>query len=74
MAEIIGAELMEFAIVGEYSGTIYGIGIGLAEAERYIYSNGFGDGREARELAALEKGEAWKSHEDARGVKITRTA
>lgn len=70
---------MTYAITGEYTGQVIKVGVTEGRAARYAEENGFVSyGREAQQaqhaLEALAVGEAWKSHEDARGIKITRTA
>lgn len=74
MAEIIGAENMRFAITGKFSGTTYGTGVSCGEAEAFVIANGFGERRDATAVRALERGQTWESHEDARGIRIKRTS
>lgn len=68
-----------FAITGEYTGMTIATGADRDRAVRYAMENGFigygrGEYAAAAALDALAVGGAWKSHEDARGIKITRTS
>jgi hypothetical protein len=70
---------MTYTVTGAHSGRCYKFGVSAETAAAYAVNNGFASmGREERDaLAAMKQlavGEAWKSHEDARGIKITRTA
>jgi hypothetical protein len=65
-----------YTIVGAHSGTVYEVGVPAERASWWAVTNGMADyGRGPEEqLRDLGVGEAWKSHPDARGVKITRIA
>lgn len=65
----------QFTVVGAYSGKVYATQVGADRAAWWAHTNGMVGAEErcAAELETLTVGEAWKSHADARGIKITRT-
>lgn len=68
--------MKRYTVVGAYTGMVLRTGTSVDDAVSYAFNNGFiGRWREAQAaLEGLAVGAAWKSHEDARGIKITRIA
>lgn len=65
-----------FTVVGAHTGQVYALQVSADRAAWWAHTNGMVGAEErcAAELETLTVGEAWKSHADARGIKITRTA
>lgn len=59
-----------FTVVGQTTGRPYACGVASAAAAAWMQSYGAGE----VELATLLVGEAWSSHGDTRGIRVTRVS